>query len=163
MPSASPMPQATARRTTDLVTSSRSQHVFLVRTGKCFRINEKQIGLSIAGDKPTQAEEWRRRGSRGPEERGSLWLPSTSGPAVLGVMTNLLQMLSWDMPAHKACFVSSSKDRILGQWRLRLTKMLFLVILALQIQALWHFSEEQDNLVAKRSIRDAWHAFCTSL
>lgn len=67
MPSESQMPQATARRTTDLVTSSRSQHVFLLRTCKCFRTNEKQTGLSTAGDKLTQAEgveEERVSGSR---------------------------------------------------------------------------------------------------
>lgn len=62
-------------------------------------------------------------------------------------------MLSWDMPAHKACFVRFSKDRTLGQSTPSSTEMLFLVFSVLHIWAAWHFGEEQDRPRAWGTIR----------
>lgn len=75
----------------------------------------------------------------------------------LEFITDLLQMLSWDMPAHKASFVT--KDRTLGQSTPSLTEMLFLMFLALQSWAAWHFGEEQDKLGPRVPIRVVFFTF----
>lgn len=58
---------------------------------------------------------------------------------------------------------SVSTDGTLGQSRLSFTKILFLMIMALQIQVVWHFTEEQDQVSAKMPITVVRFAFCWSL
>lgn len=84
--------------------------------------------LSASGNKLTEAE-----GVEARREVGSRRMSLLIGGGSQGCsefITNLLQMLSWDMPANKASFVA--KDRTLGWSAPSLTEMLCLTFLALQ-------------------------------
>lgn len=84
--------------------------------------------LSASGNKLTEAEGVEARREVG--SRRMLLLIGGWSQGCLEFITNLLQMLSWDMPANKASSVA--KDRTLGWSTPSLTEMLCLTFLALQ-------------------------------
>ena len=100
--------------------------------------------LSAAGNKLTEAEGV--EAEKGSGLKKNVVTDSWMEPGVFGVYYQSFANAIMDMPVYKAHFVA--KDRTLGQNTPSLTKMLFLMFLALQIWAAWHFGERQDKLSA---------------